>query len=630
MSAHEQQNFASLSKLTSPRMESSRRHAIKLAQLGEGLYRPIPLNGKRPVTDDWVTSASHHHHVIGRLWDGHSDANIGLVTGGRLVVLDMDPRNGGVESLAKLEARIGKLPEPTVRTGGGGLHWYFETEKALPCLKLMKGLDVKGDGGQVVAPPSVHPETGQPYVWVNGSRPSPLPEELGAFIRKRAKKNEDSGVSSTVTDFLSQGRRNDDLTRLAGSMRRQGASQRQIEVALTALAKECGLPVREAIRTAASIATKPKGNEEDVLKRLRDLEVRDEAWRRFRQRDAQQVELTEDTLRDALERPREPLTFTVNGLHPQGGNTLFIAQRKAGKTTIAMNLVKALADGKEFLSEFEVKPAKGRIAYLNYELNENQCLQWFEDMNIKKKSRISVLNLRGTKGCLWLDDNLAKLISWLSAKKIGTLVIDPAARAWRGVVDDENSNSQVREFTSILDEVKKGSGVKDLVLVHHIGKNHREEGSERGRGASSLEDWPDAIWTLTKDGNGVRSFAAEGRDVELDAMDLEYDHPTRSLSILGERAERRVKDKVLSKAAQDLGDEAKLLRTVVKLGTASKQAIKDHIGWSNGTNQKMLARALNEGWVKQESGPKNSLLITITDEGRARDLGTQDVSSSET
>lgn len=599
-------------------MVSSRRHAIKLAKLGNGLYRPIPLDGKRPITDDWVNVASSRAHVIGELWDGLPDANVGLATGKGLVVLDMDPRNGGVESLARLEAKVGKLPEPTVRTGGGGLHWYFETDVDLSSLKLMMGLDVKGVGGQVVAPPSIHPDTGEPYVFVNGASPHPIPPGLKDLIRKRKPEEPSAGSSpDTVTDFLSSGRRNDDLTRLAGSMRRQGASRRQIEIALVALAKECGLPVREAIRTAASIASKPKGNEEDVLKRLHDLEVYEEARRRHRQRDVQHVELPEETLKDALKRPRPPLTFTVTGLHPQGGNTLFIAQRKAGKTTIAMNLVRALADGQSFLGEFEVKPAKGRIAYLNYELNENQCLQWFEDMSIRRRSRISVLNLRGSGGCLWLDENLEKFIVWLRAKKITTLVIDPAARAWRGVVDDENSNSQVREFTSILDEVKKKAGVTDLVLVHHIGKNHREEGSERGRGASALEDWPDAIWTLTKDTNGMRSFGAEGRDVELDPHDLDYDHKDRSLSMLGTRANRRSQDKALGESVKQMTDTTSLCRIIAKLGgKATRTDVKARAPWGDKKNRELVVQASDQGLLTISTGLRDAVVVELTEEGR--------------
>src|SRR5206468_11420595 len=94
----------------------------------------------------------------------------------RLIVLDIDPRHDGDESLAELEHRFGALPDvPTVHTGGGGTHCYFEYPIAafadpmgVRCrVKLggFPGVDLKADGGYVVAPPSIHPDTGARYVW---------------------------------------------------------------------------------------------------------------------------------------------------------------------------------------------------------------------------------------------------------------------------------------------------------------------------------------------------------------------------------------------------------------------------------------------------------------------------------
>jgi RecA-family ATPase len=394
-------------------------------------------------------------------------------------------------------------------------------------------------------------------------------------------------------------------------MRRLGASQHEIETALIALAKESGLPVREAIRTAASISKKASGPEEEVAKLVHSLDIRDEAYRRRRRRDVKFVELPQDTLKDALKRPRDPTAFTVHSLFPTGGNTLFLAQRKAGKTTVSMNLVKCLADREPFLGEFEVEPPKGRIGYLNYELNENQCLEWLHDMDIQHQSRISVLNLRGKPGCLWIDDNMDKFTEWLRSKSISCLVIDPAGRAWRGVVEDENSNSQVREFTSILDEVKLQGGVSDLVLIHHIGKSHREEGTERGRGASALEDWPDAIWVLTKDESGIRSLSAEGRDVELEPHDLDYDRESRLLTISGTRKVRRAEDKAMVTQLKGEVEIDQLLAALKKTGPISKQSLMNYIGWSRRTHDRTIAYALTEGLIVQRHGPKNSLVLEL-------------------
>lgn len=589
-------------------MRRSRRgEALQLARHG---YRLIPLNGKVPILNDWVDVASSDRNYVGHTWTEYPDANIGIVTGGSLVVLDMDPRNGGEKSLEKLEARIGPLPAPTVLTGGGGKHWYFTVNKPVSTRKLLPGIDLRGEGAQVVAPPSVHPDTGRVYTFTNGATPVPMPGKLLGYLAKSTPEQPKPETSG----FLEKGSRNENLTRLAGSMRRLGASEHEITTALIALAKESGLPVREAIRTAQSIAKKPSGPEEEILRLVHQMDVRHEAQRRRRQRDIKLLDLPQDTLKVELKRPREPVRFTVAGLHPEGGNTLFIAQRKAGKSTVSMNLVKCLADQEPFLGEFDVQ-ASGRIAYLNYELSDAQCLQWFQDMDISRQAHISVLNLRGKPGCLWIDENRDNFIKWLRAHKITMMVVDPAGRAWRGVVEDENSNSQVRDFTSILDEIKTASGVRDLVLVHHIGKAHNEEGSEHGRGASALEDWPDAIWVLTKDNSGIRSFAAEGRDVSLDPHDLEYDPGTRLLQLQGKRSVRRQEDRKLIETVKRDVDLAKFMEILNKLGgEATRTEILARSEWSDKKNRRLVADAEAEGLISVTLGARGVVKISVRSE----------------
>lgn len=98
------------------------------------------------------------------------DINIGIRTGmeSGIVVLDVDPRNGGDETFAAL----GELPPTaTVTTGGGGKHLYFRLTQPMAsgAHKLGQGLDIKADGGYVVAPPSIH-KSGQAYRWTRDPR----------------------------------------------------------------------------------------------------------------------------------------------------------------------------------------------------------------------------------------------------------------------------------------------------------------------------------------------------------------------------------------------------------------------------------------------------------------------------
>jgi hypothetical protein len=126
--------------------------------------------GKHPRLKAWQHKATTDPNTIQdwcKKWPG---SNIGIATGKGLIVLDVDVDAGGCESLQELEHKHGELPRtPLVRTGSGGWHYYFRVPDGLHVNnsggKIAPGLDVRGDGGQVVAPPSKH-YSGQRYDWM--------------------------------------------------------------------------------------------------------------------------------------------------------------------------------------------------------------------------------------------------------------------------------------------------------------------------------------------------------------------------------------------------------------------------------------------------------------------------------
>lgn len=140
-----------------------------LALLGQGFsVIPIAHRSKRP-TIRWKEYQTTPPTVaqVAKWWASDPEQNVGIVTGkvSRLTVIDYDPRNDPTGSTGTwLRA---ELEEPTVTTGTGGAHWYVrEVWPTLP--RLRPGLDVKGTGGYVLAPPSVHPN-GRAYEWVGGA-----------------------------------------------------------------------------------------------------------------------------------------------------------------------------------------------------------------------------------------------------------------------------------------------------------------------------------------------------------------------------------------------------------------------------------------------------------------------------
>jgi hypothetical protein len=155
---------------------------------GEGCASP----GKHPRVP-W----RHLDHLgagQAREWWGRSpDSGIALRTGGAsgLVVVDVDPPHGGRQTADWLADRYGPWPATlTVNTGGGGWHWYFHA--AEPGLRnvaggaLGAGVDLRAEGGIVVAPPSPH-ASGRRYHFDDpAAEVAPLPTWLPELLRRPA------------------------------------------------------------------------------------------------------------------------------------------------------------------------------------------------------------------------------------------------------------------------------------------------------------------------------------------------------------------------------------------------------------------------------------------------------------
>lgn len=166
-------------------------------QVTQGQFKPYHANGKHPYTEHGHKDASTSHAQIHLWFSMWPDANVGIATGGKsgLVVLDVDPKNGGFESLQKLQRRHGTLPKTLCCTsGGGGLHFYFKHPgfEIRGRRGMEPGLDVQADGGRIVAPPSMH-QSGIKYVWMLGHGPdevkiAPLPKWLLTAIQTKKKK----------------------------------------------------------------------------------------------------------------------------------------------------------------------------------------------------------------------------------------------------------------------------------------------------------------------------------------------------------------------------------------------------------------------------------------------------------
>ncbi len=224
--------------------------------------------------------------------------------------------------------------------------------------------------------------------------------------------------------------------------------------------------------------------------------------------------------------------YAVDQLLPTGGRFVLTGRRKLGKSTLMGNLLRAMADGEPFLGRFAVaKPL--RVALIDLELDERTLRRWLTEQDIQNTHAVTILNLRGSAQTFGILDDQVRA-TW--AKELSghdVIILDCLRPALDALGLDEHK--EAGRFLTAFDALLSDAGASEGGLVHHAG-----HGSDRARGDSRIEDWPDAIWRMsggkgkgdpTHDQDGPRYFSAVGRDVNFPESELTYTSRTRRLSI---------------------------------------------------------------------------------------------------
>lgn len=158
--------------------------ALELAEAGWDVH---PLRGKRTASAHGFKDATRDPARI-RLWFGRgSNLNIGIAVPPGIVVVDVDRIAGGFDTLHAIEAEWGPLPPTlTSETGGYGLHLLYACDtRGLSQKVIGPGIQSRvGGRGYIVAPPSIHPDTGRAYAWRQPASPvAPAPRFLVELLR---------------------------------------------------------------------------------------------------------------------------------------------------------------------------------------------------------------------------------------------------------------------------------------------------------------------------------------------------------------------------------------------------------------------------------------------------------------
>ena len=406
-------------------------------------------------------------------WRRWPTANVGVVTGAvsGLVIVDQD---GDTDLRVPLT--------PAVRTGGGGVHYYFRHPGA-PIkgkVRIATNVDLRGDGNQVVAPPS-RPASGRGYEWLT---PAGLPiADLPDWVLTALQEPSPGVVSAaSVPEIVEAGQRNVTLTILAGAMRRRGASPEALEAALLAENQARFRPPlteREVLSIARSVARYTPESDSITHSLVPD---------------SPQIYAHHDLATSVT----EPVRWAVNGLVPRQGVSLIAGDSGVGKSWITAHLAQCVALGTPFLGQYPVEQCP--VLVIDYESGE---------FLLKRRVRQLYAGMppgTSTHAPLWFADvemrlteeaHVTALIALLQERHVGLCVVDPLVHAHNG---DENDS---REIVRVMEAVRRVRRQCDcaFLFTHHVRKLSAQGSNDAGqslRGSSALKGTLDSYLFATK------------------------------------------------------------------------------------------------------------------------------------
>lgn len=603
--------------------------------------RACENQGKHPMSKlvpHGLTQATLDPDRIGRWWRS-APHNIGIRLD-RWLAVDGDCRIPQLRDTLDQWVRDGKHLAPTLwqytgqYEGDRGFHAVYELPEGVEFkAHPWPGVDIKyGPGAYLVAAPSRH-FSGVSYELMDqpiAQAPRWLIE--GAMKRPSPENNSDAGDHDGLAGLLAHppvgenSGRNVWLSRVAGHYAPRFSNDDFWQLMLQANAGlSAPLDVDEVRGVARSIWEReqagkdPDGDvqfEQDVRQQQHRLRVQREARRREEAEAAATAtpELRVVTAADLLAMPGadEPLAWTADQVFPEGHNVSLPGATTLGKTTLLLNLARALVDGEPFLGQFSTRLPEGRVAFWNYEVTERQFLVWLREIGFQHPERVSPLTLRGKHVDLMAGSGQDFAVRWLEMNEVRVWLLDPWAEILANSGLSENDNAEARRLGNAINLVKERAGVIGTVVTCHTGRADQE----RSRGAQALDDWADTLWLMAKDPDGERYFATlGGRDVRKAEWKLGFDDATRTLTAVG--GGRR--------EAGDADLETKILEAIAAKPGATGRELRKVEG-SNEKIDKALARLVADGLVRveEDAGSSHAKRHHLAARGRTRVPGAQD------
>lgn len=462
--------------------------------------------GKHPMLPGWQQASTTDAATIATWWDRWPKAHIGIhLSKSRLVALDIDPRNGGLDTIERLESSHNQKIAAAVQamTGGGGVHHVYATEAAQVRGSLGPGVDVKHHG-YIVVEPSEHYSGGR-YLWeassdpLEGAAPEPLPSWLhDLLVHDGAPVSEDgAGVREVLAP--------ETIEDIARALPAISADDRETWL-------QVGMALHESIGGSQGFelwrqwsATSPKFDPRDQLRVWRSFRVRGGGGVTFRTlfKLAQESASASPAAAEAAKEPARlvltlaqlqeraaAVAWTVKGVIPASSLGMIFGASGAFKSFVALDYALHRAWGMQWLGR---KTKKAPVVYLAAEGGAGVFRRidaWHRLHGLDwRKCPLFVVPVP-----LALRQDAKHLRTAVQALGVaaGDIIVDTLSQTFDG---DENAASEVAPFIRTLGAELRDPLGATVTLIHHSG----HVATERPRGSSAMLANLDFVFGVFRD-----------------------------------------------------------------------------------------------------------------------------------
>ena len=520
--------------------------------------------GKHPRIswkDSMITAASEEQ--IRQWWAQWPDANVGIVTGkvSGITVVDIDGQEG-LKSL--IDSRIILPTTITVHTGGGGLHFYYATPEGgiKSSTGILTKVDIRGDGGFVVAPPSVH-ASGKQYQFREGNglgiHMADFPANVRALLENGSHPEEPAKADTkSILHGVPQGQRDTELFRYAASLRGKGQSREEATVLVLHAAANCTppFPKEQALEKVARVYENYASNDQKM---------------KANQLGQKPTTFTAKQLED-MELP--PTKWIIPELIP-AGLTLLAGRAKSGKSFLALQLALSVALGEDICgfdkirevvyddeisldSEVYIRGPKG-VLYMDLEMDQLSIKQrmekgigkiWHAEMIKNESGGYTII-----PNFIEAPENLHFAMEWppigLGFEEYLNSFLDEYPDTVMVVVDvykrikprEKGGRASAYDLDyEVMAPLQTLAKKRDIALVvcHHTRKKQMGNDSdavEMVSGTMGLTAAVDNILVLDRKKDGTATLSIEGRKLRSRQIGLEHEHPSGVWTVLGEQDE---------------------------------------------------------------------------------------------